>query len=1127
MPTRAQDATRILQQNHEILNNYPSVLSRMDLDSDASQERVRNDIGGRIVPILENQRDLRQLYPEERISTEAAVSEDFPDISTEALQDISDVYIEILRNWARKEPSHYAESYKQLQQLINYHNLDKSIFDVPPQRLDMTDADIWKTQTLDIIKKIQDTENSVNLRLRDMQPSRRLEREHPTGHRADTPNIPDPQPLTELTPELIDELSGEDEIYFRITDENDTIYDRLTTDFEQTRLFKNKRIRRVLPGSFRDTTSGKVYREGIYVTDNPQTLADYIEMYPQAQNTRLYIIKGEHLPASVQAPFFNETILKPSEIVAAFDLDGVAGEQIMSQLRSIPVTEQSIAARIERKVKQLRIYAENMNRLRADSGSHISEYGTNEIDTPIADKLDALATEITENVSTLSDEAAAAVNEQLDAAFEKLNELGVDTPLKTIDKIFDDIREKIETARNPWGYTRVPKRPKGPTSAALRSLPKHFAKTESIYEAFKGAVETWRKTQDDLETSREILGARKNRPELGPIRGVREAIRTVPIAGYTQKKLYNLTAAWGESTVELIRQVLRQADIEPTTKNVKDLYDKISENVGPTKTGSLLLHIKELQYYVAAENELGRAKGLLTNEHGTTIPFAEETMAAPTVLKLLRELDDANKRLKRRSSGRTDERASTRVTPAAEDFLSKIDKHQGIRYRQDRERSVALSLTQITANETVKNHPVYKVFEEIYEIRQQGRDSRNYNWIFEDVDTYITEYENLLGLTSREGDPRVQIKRPTNSEFEDFSRVVKDTEGFKLYEDTQSQFKSFTSVQDFMTFWHDLYSEFTGTNRSNAVNNPFITELTEALLEDFDNFAHITTGKGNVHKEFKKLNKNLHEINTHIKENFSANLTRALEDLASNEATTSATPLVDFIFREDPALIGTLWESLFEPQRMRGKSRGTSKQGKMSKQELQKALRSNNVQEWPPEIQLSVVRAYILESIFEKIKSPISGKTDRAGLKATADSAGKQNPYKLRQWLSENIGDKKGVIIFGPEIWGALKQMRLSSHTSQWLDEIISGHKSLAVLRPLKWTVDALRGTSNEFPWQRKLASRKHIPDATIMEIMKAAGNRLRKTSPYTRQAARKTERAKDAQPLFNVEPTLDFLEMR
>ena len=304
-------------------------------------------------------------------------------------------------------------------------------------------------------------------------------------------------------------------------------------------------------------------------------------------------------------------------------------------------------------------------------------------------------------------------------------------------------------------------------------------------------------------------------------------------------------------------------------------------------------------------------------------------------------------------------------------------------------------------------------------------------------------------------------------------------------------------------------------------------DFTKALLADFDNFVTVVMeGNGNVHRQFRELNTYMKEMHTTLNEDFVGNFAKAVDALAGKEAASTAAPLVDFLFAAEPALLRSLWETLFEPQRMRGKTRLTPKKGKMSQREVQVALRKKNVEDWPPELQLAIVRGYMVQSILERLETPVARTVStREGIQTAERN---RNPYQLKQWLEKNIGDEKGVILFGPEIWGALKSMKLSSHTSQWLDEIISGHKSLAVLRPFKWMVEWSRGASGEFPWRRKLTNMRNVPDATIAEIIRAVGTRLLNTSPVTRQAARKTERAKDnppPRPVFNIEPSLDFLQ--
>ena len=1028
MPTRAQDATRILQQNTEILHAYPGVLTRMPIDNSDAQIRVRHDITRRIVPILRNQRELRQLYPDERPIETDSISSELQEFSTEALQDIADVAIELLDNWARQDPRHYADTYKKLNALLDYHNIERTVFDVPETRIEMSDSDAWKTQTTEMIEKIQSLDNAINIRLKDMQPSRRLEQLHPKGHQADLPDLPDPQPLTELTPELINELSSEGDIFFRITDENDTIFDRITADFEQTRLFRNKRIRRVLPGSFRDTTSGKVYREGIYVTDSLEMLADYIETFPHAQNTRLYILRGEHLPASVQAPFFNETILRPTEVAAAFDLAGTDRAGILDQLRAIPADERSITQRIERKVKQLRIYVENMNRLRAQDGSHISEYGTNEIDTPVANQLDAIAKSISTGTRELTSEAAAALSKHLDEAFSQLQDLdpgsGTD-PLAAIDNIFKGLRDQIEQAQNPFGYTRIPRKPTSGLRAGIRSFPGHFAETESLSQAFERAIETWQTTTKELAATRDIVGAEKYRPTPGKIKS------TLKIK---EKQLYDLTAAWSESTVNLIREAFKAANTTPTTRQTGRLYETLFKSTGGTNTATIIKAIKELRYFKAAIPDLEKALALVTDATGD-IPFniGRETMAFPRTSQLLKQF----------ASETIIEGDATRYTPPPKKQIGGISKelernaseHQTVSPELETEirEKAKDTIETMSSTDTVTNHPVYQKIKELFKLQDEldirfiGEsrfyvDGKDYRFLFstdaKEVQSALSILKhNILkhyrmeertgigdGITEdlsriteqiESTDPRISLTEAT-----DFINIIEQDTAYKAWRVYSKDIDGKANLHDFLKFWHGLYRKFDGPKTTRIHFDDDMLRLSEAIHADFAEHTETLQPNTFINQTLKELQQTLATTHYHLSRDFFMQFSQSLEDLAEKPPSGRGTPVIDFLIEsEDLGLIEELWTTLFEPQRMHGKSRVGIKKGKMSQAEMQTALRSKDPTDWPPELQLAVVRGYMVKMIIKKrfLNIPI---TNRKSAKRWA-----KNPNRFSDYLEQEIGD--------------------------------------------------------------------------------------------------------------------------
>ena len=747
---------------------------------------------------------------------------------------------------------------------------------------------------------------------------------------------------------------------------------------------------------------------------------------------------------------------------------------------------------------------------------------------------------IVEMAASVVEETIAQIKVDFKAAAEGKGNLAtagmkgvVNAVTRVLDKSLKTIGQRIADEQNPFGYNAPPKKPKGPASAAIRSIPGHFAETASLRETTKRVVDTWRKTNKELNETRDVLSAEKRRPQRTTIGKRVKALVSLGHWKTPTKHLYDLTAAWGESTVDIIREVLQASGETQTAGRTKALYDKLHDAIGPSNASKLLGQIESLRFHVAAEGELDKALALLTDATGTPIGLAEETMALPqTLVEIEKIIGKLERGQHGNTSGRTDVRPASRIRGRLNTFMSDIQRHRSTRFEEQTQHSLALTLTRILSDDLIKNHPVFKAFDEIYNTRGQNTDTRSYAWLFGTLDQYINEFDALAGRDRLADLQRRRAKRPTDQQFQDFARIVRDTEAYKDYKVFETEMKGLITLQDFMQFWRDIYGEFTDTSTSSSVEHRDIKDFTKALLADFDNFTTIMEGTGNVHRQFRDLNKYLKEMHSHLNEDFVSNFSKAVDALAGKEQSSTASPLVDFIFAAEPTLLRNLWETLFEPQRQRGKSRVTPKKGKMSQQEIQSALRSKNVADWPPEMQLAVVRGYMLKSVLERLEPRTRSTIDRGGLTAASDATHGRNPYQLKQWLEQNIGDEKGVILFGPEIWGALKQMKLSSHTSKWLDEIISGHKSLAILKPLKWLlVDNPRNVQiGEFPWRRELANNKNIPEATILAVIRAAGIRLLNTSPVTRQAARKTERAKDAQPtkpIFNLEPTLDFLEMR
>ena len=137
--------------------------------------------------------------------------------------------------------------------------------------------------------------------------------------------------------------------------------------------------------------------------------------------------------------------------------------------------------------------------------------------------------------------------------------------------------------------------------------------------------------------------------------------------------------------------------------------------------------------------------------------------------------------------------------------------------------------------------------------------------------------------------------------------------------------------------------------------------------------------------------------------------------------------------------------------------------------------------------------------------------------------------------LNKRSATEKGVILFGPDIWGALKQMRLGKHIKKRFPTRIGQLLGKQMPAPITYMMDtlddALEDTAQSkkgqltYMWARKLANAENMPQASIIEILRAAGKRLMQTSPYTRQAARKTERARDAVPVGGL-PKLPSVQL-
>ena len=1014
MPTNAQDAQRIMDQNQGILDTYPQRLAGIPLRNTADVDRAYQDLTRRIIPIYENQDQLSRLYPSE--TTDTARTGDFADLSLEAVDDLYEAYLEILRGWTRGD-TRYAEAVTELERILAYHGLDDAKWtDIIPEKAidtkglenDSALADQWKSETSTMLDNLNALAADKTARANEMSPGRRAERIDPQAT-PDADALPESEPLSALTPERLAELKADGQpIYFRVTDENDPIFGRLTTDFEQTRLLRGQRIRRTLPGSIHDTTSDKVYRDGIYVMDSLSDLADYLDKYPMAASQRLYIIRGDELPASVQAPFFNETIIKPNEVVMAIDISGESRANTVSALRGLPSDKRTLLQNIERKIKQIRVYANNMKRLRAEDGSDISEYGTNLIDTPLADGLETLKADIEQ----LGDESIKEVEAALSQGLARLQSEGI-----TPQQIIDDVRQTIEQQRNPWGFERPPRRPRGGFSAGVRSLPGHFAETSSIRQAFSRAFDTMIATNQDLKATREITGAEKRRPD-----GLR--LRA-------SQQLYDTIGAWGESTEALLRETLTAAGETPTLERMKELFETMYGHIGGGTGQALIESISQLRFQFALAPELYSLYESLFD------PLLENPMGFGLERMPITNTDEVIRRLIAGNRGRHP------YNPTMRDIISEA----AIEMRRDNEN----------------------IFDENMGIIAQHRARRE----------------------AREADNNI----PGDATF-------------RYGEHVRAQ-QEHSTVGYFIKMWHDVYTKLTEPTNTTLTTSQDFRDLTDAMIKDITEYANTVDSNDSVAQHLKHFTENLTEMSNALNTDLVYRLTKNIDKLVDSPNPKA---IYNFFASMNKAETEIIFENLFTQKLLLDDPQ-------LTQQQIQRGLRNaKSLEDFTPELRLQILRGYLVSKLLEDV---MPGRVSASATKRTL------NPNQLAQQLEADFGDERGVMIFGPQIWGALKEMRMTRRLKRVQtgkgrkEQVPLPRAAEVVVEAYNMFQDAAESSTarQRYIWRRDLANRKHIPDWTITQLLKAAGNRLYRTSPITRQATRKVERAKDRVPNSGILP--------
>ena len=522
----------------------------------------------------------------------------------------------------------------ELQDLFTHYNLgDSPVPTILPETKDDFLGGIgtgaWEKTAQEILEEIGDVTETALAKSNEMLPQQRLEKIQRDAEITQS-EMPELVPLEKVTKQQLQKLLSpkkdpNERVYPRITDINDPIHGKITVDYEQTRALQKKLIRNVYPGTIADPLTKTVYRDGIYVANDLDFIIDYLKNYPTATPHVIHFIKGKQQEMSVIAPFFNEDIIKPTEVVMSIDLRNAGSrEEIIEALEKINPGYKTELTTVQR-VRQLVGWHQNMRALRMENLPDDQQFYTNDVDTPLIASLDTIIRTLEDTTLQVDDH----VRKLVDTAVADLKSLYAQASEIPFDKLTDDAYKITRNFISDIAKIYKTYKAETPThvSAFMEGdVSTHYSLIYGIGQA------TTRSVREFLRKRAETRGGQLKKTAMGMKAGTKEFMDIIKIR---MKRLredqywYNSQGAMYEQLAEAIRAKL--ADQEGKTleeiddNRVRMETDKVFEKgVGESETESILQLFNQLKMEKVIHPEIIHMRDVLMRmEDGSVSIFGQ------------------------------------------------------------------------------------------------------------------------------------------------------------------------------------------------------------------------------------------------------------------------------------------------------------------------------------------------------------------------------------------------------------------------------------------------------------------------------------------------------------------------